>query len=75
MGINKRYLSLKDIGRFERHNAKTVIKLNQKCIDTISKDKNVFGHTIKGIDMGRLSDEEYDKLCIEKAEKMQGWSI
>jgi formiminotetrahydrofolate cyclodeaminase len=41
-------------------------KINQKLIDFVSKDRNVFGNIIKGVDLGRMSEEEYMEFCEEK---------
>ena len=41
---------------------KLTTKVKQSVLDKLSEDKNVFGKITKGIDFGRLSDKEYDKL-------------
>ena len=66
---------MKNLRKFEKYmRMKNIVnKMKQSEIDKISKDKNVFGNITKGIDLGRLSDKEYEKYC-EKLETTN-WAI
>ena len=71
----RRNISIKDLSRYQNERATTLTKLNDRFIEKISKDRNVFGNVIKGIDLGRMSDEEYDKFIEQNQKESRGWSI
>ena len=58
--------------RIRRENKRTIVGewVRRKEFKELTKDKHCFGHTIKGIEPAKMSEEEYD-LWVEKLMKVK----
>ena len=59
----KRSISLRDLNRWNSQRNKVVVKLPQSLIDNEPRD------------LGRMSDQEYNKYIEEHSQSLRGWSI
>ena len=64
-----------NLNRITRYSKLYGTKIDQKYIDKISKDRKIFGREIKGIDLGKMSEEEYQSFINENEKKIQRLAI